>query len=173
MIVGFPSALLFLSQITARPNFTKGHSDGGLLAQQRPRVFQLPRDPPLRAGVMAHIYVAVAQGGVLVGDFARVTDFESAGNVEALKERIKASRSRLRGVELGDMTVFGPWVAVPPKLAIWTAKLAEVDAALAVNVMLPTLIGVTGDYFLIVRITAPFPAAAAGASTIVIVSLPQ
>ena len=71
---------------------------------------------------MTHIYFAVEQDGVLVGDFARVTTFDLAGDVDALKQRLKASRSRLRDIEHGDMTIFGVWGA-KPTIAVWTAKL--------------------------------------------------
>ena len=113
---------------------------------------------------MARIYFAVVQDDVLVGDFDAVDGIDLAGDVRVLKQRLKASRSRLRDVELGDMTVWGPWAEQPPKAADWKKKLTEDDAALAPNVALSSLIGATGDYFFIVRITAPPPATAAGAS---------
>ena len=57
---------------------------------------------------MAHIYIALEQGGALMRDF----DVHFTADVHAFKERIKESRSdsrsRLRGVEPWHMTVFGP-----------------------------------------------------------------
>ena len=102
----------------------------------------------------------------MVGDFSCVADVYLSGDMEDLKQRLKASRSRLRNVELDDMTVFGPWATAPPKLVDWAAKLADADAALAPNEALSSLVDTTGDYFFIVRITAPPPAAAAGASVL-------
>ena len=57
---------------------------------------------------MTRIYVAVEQVGVLVGNFDIVEGVDLAADVRALKQRIKTWRSRLRDVELGDITVFGP-----------------------------------------------------------------
>ena len=49
---------------------------------------------------MARIYFAVVQDGVLVGDFARVAEFDLACDVDALKQRIKVMRgAELAGVE--------------------------------------------------------------------------
>ena len=121
---------------------------------------------PENLGVMTRIYFAVEQGGALMGDSDILEGVDLAGDVRSLKQRLQASRSRLRDVELDDMMVFGPWEAKPPKAAEWKKKLSEDDAALAPNVALSSLIGATGDYFFIVRITAPPPAAAAGASVL-------
>ena len=64
------------------------------------------------------IYIADYQGGALEGDFARV-DIDLAGDVDALKQRTKASRSRLlHDVDLGDMTVFGPWAVKPRRIEV-------------------------------------------------------
>ena len=112
---------------------------------------------------MPHIYCAVYQGGALVGDFDLVEGVDFAGNMRALKQRIKSSRSRLRDVEFGDMTVFGPWAA-KPKVAVWTAALADGDEARDPAATLGDLIGDKQCAYFIVRITAPPPAAAAGAS---------
>ena len=110
------------------------------------------------------IYCAVEQDGALVGDFALVADVDLLGDVDALKQCIKEPRSRLRDVELGDMTVFGVWpsaAAVPEAVGNATK-----GRGLAPNVKLSSLISATGDYFSIVLITAPPPAAAAGASVL-------
>ena len=124
----------------------------------------------LLAGVMPIIYVGVVREGELVGDFAPV-DFDIVGNVDALKEHLKASRSRLRGVELGDMTVFGPWWAfddIPADVKDATKGRGRDPAA-----TLSTLVDGKERAYFIVRITAPLPATAAGASAIAIVGLPQ
>ena len=111
---------------------------------------------------MARIYFAVVQDGVLVGDFDAVDGVDLAGDVRTLKQRFQASRSRLRDVELGDMTVFGPWATadeVPEDM-----KEATKGRGLAPNLALSSLFSATGDYFFIVHITAPLPAVtAAGA----------
>ena len=124
---------------------------------------------------MARILVAFVRGVEMDGTFATVSGdkVNLTGDVKDFCRALKDWSPGLAGVELRQITVFGPWVAAPPKLAIWTAKLADADAALAANVVLSTLIGATGDYFFIARITAPIPAAAAGASTIVTVGPPQ
>ena len=121
---------------------------------------------------MAHIYVAVAQGGVLVGDFARVTDIELAGNVEALKERIKVVRSAdLAGVQPWHMTVFGPFGAKPLLTEVASLVKGEPRDPAAT---LSTLVDGKERVYFIVRITAPIPAsAAAGASAIASVGLPH
>ena len=112
---------------------------------------------------MARIYFAVVQDGVLVGDFDAVDGVDLAGDVRTLKQRFQASRSRLRDVELGDMTVFGPWGA-KPTVASWKAKLADGDAALDPAAAISTLIVDMECAYLIVSITAPPPAVtAAGA----------
>ena len=118
---------------------------------------------------MTRIFCAVEQDRALVGDFALVADVDLLGDVDALKQRLKAWSADLAGIELRHMTVFGVWAA-KPKVAAWTATLANGDAALAPNVNLSSLINATGDYFVIVRITdaitAPPPTAAAGASVL-------
>ena len=118
--------------------------------------------------VMTHIYIVLEQGGELVGDFDLVDRVDLTADVRALKERIKASRSRLRNVDLGDMTVFGVWAAKPLR-AVWTAALKEGDAALDPAATLGALIGDKECAYFIVRITAPPLAAAAGASGIAII----
>ena len=113
--------------------------------------------------MMTRIYFAVELAGALVGDFALVADADLLGDVDALKQRIKASRSRLRDVELGDMTVFGVWGA-KPTVAVWKTKLLDGDAALDPADTLGTLIGDMERAYIIVHITAPPPAAATGAT---------
>ena len=69
---------------------------------------------------MARIYVAFYHGGELVGDFARVADFDLAGDVDALKEHLKKIWSTdLAGVELRHLIVYGPWAT--------TAEIPEDD----------------------------------------------
>ena len=63
------------------------------------------------------------------------------------------------------MTVFGTWGA-KPTVASWEAKLADGDAALDPAATLGTLIGDKERAYFIVHITAPPPAAAAGASVL-------
>ena len=112
---------------------------------------------------MARIYFAVVRDGVLVGDFDVVDGVDLAADVRALKQRIKVVRgAELAGVEPWHMTVWGPWVsadAVPDDVSDATK-----GRGLAPNLALSSLVGATGDYFFIVRITAPPSAAAAGAS---------
>ena len=114
---------------------------------------------------MPPVYCAVYQGGALVGDFDLVEGVDFAGSVRALKERIRASRLRLRDVELGDMTVFGPWAA-KPLVAMWTAALADEDASRDPAATLGALVGDKQCAYFLVRITAPPPASAAGASVL-------
>ena len=93
-----------------------------------------------------------------------VEGVDLAADVRALKQRLKASRSRVRDVELGDMTIFGAWVsvaAVPED-----AGDATRDRRLAPNIVLSSLIGATGDYFFVVSIPAAPPASAAGESVL-------
>ena len=100
------------------------------------------------------------------GTFATIDGVSVAGDVEAFVGSLKNWSASLAGVESRHMKVFGPWAKAPPKMADWTAKLADADAALAPNEALSSLVDTTGDYFFIVRITAPPPAAAAGASVL-------
>jgi len=109
---------------------------------------------------MPHIYCAVYQGGEVVGDFARVADVDLSGDVDALKERVKASRSRLHDVDLCDMTFFGPWEAKPSE-ALMRAALASVDASCDPAANLGALIGDKERAYFIVRVTKPPPASAA------------
>ena len=110
---------------------------------------------------MARIYFAVVQDGVLVGDFARVADFDLAGDVDDLKQRIKDVRgAELAGVEPWHMTVFGPWPEQPRVAGL--AHLLGKEPCRTADI----LDGILGDMeraYFIVRITAPPPAAAAGA----------
>ena len=101
------------------------------------------------------------------GTFVTVSGFNHAGNVEAFAEHIKKTwGADLAGVELRHIKLYGPWEAAQPKLAVWTVKLEDADAALAANVPLPTLTGAAGDYFFIACIPASPPAAASGASVL-------
>ena len=120
---------------------------------------------------MAHIYIALEQGGALVGDFDLVDRVDLTADVRALKERIKASRSRLRSVDPDNMTVLRPWAA-KPMVAVWTAALANGDASCDPAATLSTLVRDKECAYFIVRIAAPPLAAAAGASGIAIISLP-
>ena len=129
-------------------------------------VLQHPRDPFLRAGVMPPVYCAVYQGGALVGDFDLVEGVDCAGSVRALKERFKVVRgAELAGVEPWHMTIFGPWAA-KPLVAMWTAALADEDASRDPAATLGALVGDKQCAYFLVRITAPPPAAAAGASVL-------
>jgi hypothetical protein len=96
------------------------------------------------------------------------------GDVEAFVDRVKESRSRLRDIDLGDMTVFGPWTKadeVPMDVREATSGRGRDPGD-----KLGDLVDGTGKkvadmeraYFL-VRITAASPAtaAAAGASQFV------
>ena len=114
---------------------------------------------------MARIYFAVVQDGVLVGTFTTVAGVNFSGDAEEFAAHLKASRSRLRDVELGDMTVIGPW-GTKPTVASWKAKLADGDAALDPAATLGTLIGDKERAYFIVHIPAAPPAAAAGASVL-------
>jgi len=107
---------------------------------------------------MPHIYCAVYQGGEVVGDFARVADVDLSGDVDALKERVKASRSRLHDVDLCDMTFFGPWEfdEIPVDL---NDALKRRGCDPAAN--LGALIGDKERAYFIVRVTKPPPASAA------------
>ena len=98
------------------------------------------------------IFVAVVRDGVIEGDFALVADVDPLGDVDALKQRIKASRSRLRDVELGDMTVFGVW-GEQPRLADAARLMGEEPCRTAA--ILSDLVGGLECAFFIVRISAP------------------
>ena len=123
--------------------------------------------------MMARILVAVLIGVEMDGTFATIPDdkVNFAGDIEELCSALKASRSRLRGVELGDMTVFGPWWAfddIPADVKEATKGRGRDPAA-----TLSTLVDGKERAYFIVRITAPLAATAAGASVIAIVGLPQ
>ena len=112
---------------------------------------------------MARIYFAVVQGGVLVGDFARVADVDLAGDVDALKQRVKVMRgAELAGIEPWHMTVIGPWEAKP--------HVADVARFVGEEPCDPTailrdLIGDKKCVFFIVRIPTPPSVTAAGAGS--------
>ena len=113
---------------------------------------------------MEHIYAAVVRGGVMEGDFDIIEGVGIARDVRTFKERIKASRSRLRDVELGDMTIFGPWATadeVPEDMKEAT-KGRGCDPA----TILRDLVGTMERAYFLVRMTAPPSAAAAGASAL-------
>ena len=109
------------------------------------------------------IFVAVVRDGVIEGDFALVADVDPLGDVDALKQRIKASRSRLRDVELGDMTVFGAWATASevPEDTTEATKGRRCDPAATLG----DLIGGMERAYFLARITAP-SSAAAGASVL-------
>ena len=46
---------------------------------------------------MTRTYFAVERGGVLVGDFARVSDVDLSGDVDDLKQRLKTWSGLSRG----------------------------------------------------------------------------
>ena len=109
------------------------------------------------------------QGSELAGDFAIVDNVDLNADVFTLKERIKASRSRLRYVELDDMVIFGGWPFDDIPADVKDATTGWGRNPLAI---LNTLVGATGDCFFIVRIPVSPPEAAAGASANAIVGLP-
>ena len=114
---------------------------------------------------MLRILVAVKQDGVLVGDFDSVEGVDLTADVRALKQRLKESRSRLRDVELSDMTVFGPWAAMPRRTEI-ARLVGEGEEPCDPAATLGDLIsGMKRAYFL-ARITALSSAAVAGASVL-------
>ena len=116
-----------------------------------------------------HLYVAIYQGGALVGDFARV-EINLANDVDALKHRIKASWTRLHAVDIVDMTVFGPWAVKPRRIEV--APLVDEDKEPCdPTAILGAVIGDKECAFFIVRVTAPFPAVASGALGIAIMGL--
>ena len=107
------------------------------------------------------IYIADYQGGALEGDFARV-DIDLAGDVDALKQRTKASRSRLlHDVDLGDMTVFGPWAVKPRRTEVAPLVGDDEEPCDPSAIPGPLIIGGTEHAYFIVRIAAPPLAAAA------------
>ena len=84
--------------------------------------------------------------------------------MRAVKQRLKASRSRLRDVDLGDMTVFGVWAsaaAVVQDVGDAT-KCRRCDPADTLG----ALIGSMERAYFIVRIAVPPPAAAAGGASV-------
>ena len=110
-----------------------------------------PREP---AQAMARIVVAVVRNGAMEGTFASITDVDPAWDVEAFVARIKVWSTSLADIESRHMTVFGPW-ASPPKKAVWTALLADDDAAINPTTTLRCLVGGMENAFFLVRITTP------------------
>ena len=94
-----------------------------------------------------------------MGDFARV-DIDLAGDVDALKQRTKASRSCLHDVDLGDMTAFGPWAAKPRRTEVAPLVDADKEPCDPSAILGTLIVGGTEHAFFIVRIAAPPPAAA-------------
>ena len=113
---------------------------------------------------MAHIYFAIVRGVEMDGTFATVSGdkVNLAGDVEEFCTALKASRSRLRDVEPGDMTVFRPW-ASKPSVAVWTAALANGDESCDPAAILSNLVRDKKCAYFIVRIPASPPVAALGA----------
>ena len=116
--------------------------------------------PSENSSTMTRIYFAVEQDGRLVGDFARVADFDLAGDVDDLKQRLKAWSADLAGIEPRHMTVFGPR-AEKPRITDVARLMGEEPCD--PTIVLGDLIGDKECTFFIVRVTAPPPAAAAGA----------
>ena len=113
---------------------------------------------------MTRIYFVVEHDGRLVGDFDIVESVDLAADVRALKQRLKAWSAELAGVEPRHMTVFGVW-AEQPRVAD-VARLVSEEPCRAADTLGVLIGGMERAYF-IVRITAPPPAAAAGASVLV------
>ena len=100
------------------------------------------------------ILVAVVRNGAIEGDFDEI-DIGDAADVRAFKAQLKEVRKAdLLGIEPWHMTVFGPW-ASPPKKAVWTAVLADDDAAINPTTTLQGLVGGMESAFFLVRITTP------------------
>ena len=94
-----------------------------------------------------------------------------AGDIEELCSALKEHWSAdVAGVELWHMTVFGPFWAKP--LLTEVASLVKEEPCDPAATLSTLVDGKERAYF-IVRITAPLPATAAGASAIAIVGLPQ
>ena len=101
------------------------------------------------------ILVAVVRNGAMEGTFASITEAQPAWDVETFMTRVKEVRKTdLLGIEPWHMTVFGPW-ASPPKKAVWTAVLADDDAAINPTTTLQGLVGGMESAFFLVRITTP------------------
>ena len=101
------------------------------------------------------ILVAVVRNGAMEGTFASITEAQPAWDVETFMTRVKEVRKAdLAGIEPWHMTVFGPW-ASPPKKAVWTAVLADDDAAINPTTTLRRLVGGMESAFFLVRITTP------------------
>ena len=114
---------------------------------------------------MTLIYVVLERGGALVGDFDLVEGVDLIADVRALKARIKVVRGAdLAGIPPWHLTVFGPFGAKPGRTEV--ARLMEKEEPCDPAATLSTLVNGMERAYFIVRITAPPPAAAAGASVL-------
>ena len=101
---------------------------------------------------MTSFYVGVVRNAQLEGGFDIVEGVDSSHNVRAFKERIRVSRARLRDVELGDLTIFGPWAA-QPRVAEVARLVGEEPCHTAA--ILRDLVGNMERAYVLVRMTGP------------------
>ena len=116
---------------------------------------------------MARLYFAIEQGGALVEDFSVLECASLAGDVDVLKQHLKASCSQLDDVELSNMTVYGPWA---DRMADTARLVGEEPCSSAATI--GDLVGDKERAYFIVRVTGPPPAPAAAGGVGAFVLMP-